>query len=117
MHLPIRLGTVVLAVLCTGCVCSTPRHTAAICAAVDAGQVEGLTAEDRFLFRWPDAVHAGPYSAIDRLDVEVQEGPHRGQRITFFVGLPHAGTDWEVFAVRVDQDGVWRPLAVRLPGR
>ena len=96
--------------------CSLPGQIRTVRRAVDAGQIEGLNAWNRFELNLCFATgHCqGRYHEVASLDTPVVGGPHDGKTATFLLGQPQKNAPWVVIAAMVQaDDGSWENLPVK----
>jgi hypothetical protein len=102
------LGLVVAGLLVAGCAKSA--QLSALRAAIDEGQVEGLTASDHGGYGWPE-FHWREFTDVAAFPVDIFAGPHKGTKLYVVVGRSSNSGQWEVVRVsKQTSDGTWRPL-------
>lgn len=81
----------------------------ALLEAKEQGIFEGFDDRSMGSYSIP-APHIGPYDAIEALNVEMTEGPHKGKDVSIFVGKHHDADKWEVFSIMVKESHGWVSL-------
>jgi len=90
--------------------CAISSKIEAVSAAVDRSEFEGLNKDSTFSISMPSS-HSGPYSSLDQLNFNIEEGKYKGTNASAIIGQSRNTGRWEVLMVLVDESGRWVKLS------
>jgi len=89
--------------------CAISSKIDAVNTAADQKKFEGIDKNTRFSISLP-ASHSGPYTSIDQLNFNIEEGEYKGKNASALMGKSRKTETWEVLMIMIDENGKWITL-------